>query len=168
MTESGNLHILFGPQGAGKTTYARGLAEQRRALTFSIDEWMQRLYGPDLPHPIEFAWLKERLERCHGQIWLVAQQALRSGADVVLDLGLQRRAERTRYLELAQPYPSRTYFVDAPLDLRRRRVTERNAQRGETFSFQVTPEMFDFMETFYEAPDEAELATVSHICRTSA
>ena len=43
------------------------------------------------------------------------------------------------------------------LDVRRARVLERNEVRGENFAMPVNPEMFDFIEGVYEAPDEAEL-----------
>ena len=41
--------------------------------------------------------------------------------------------------------------------MRAQRVRARNAARGETFSFEVTPAMFDFMETMFEPPVDAEL-----------
>ncbi|SUX55831.1 hypothetical protein [Chromobacterium vaccinii] len=41
-------------------------------------------------------------------------------------------------------------------DVRRQRVLQRSAARGDTFSFEVTPAMFDAMETQFElATDEA-------------
>ena len=39
----------------------------------------------------------------------------------------------------------------------RARVLERNEVRGETFAIGVTPEMSDFIEGVFEAPDASEL-----------
>lgn len=59
------------------------------------------------------------------------------------------------------------HYVTAPHELRRQRVMARNAEKGETFSFEVTPQMFDFMEKEFEPPTATELsiATVynSHV-----
>lgn len=45
--------------------------------------------------------------------------------------------------------------------MRRHRVLDRNSDKGETFSFEVTPIMFDFMEKEFEAPREAELVNAT-------
>jgi hypothetical protein len=39
------LHAVFGPCGAGKTTYARALARREGAVAFVLDEWGARLCG---------------------------------------------------------------------------------------------------------------------------
>ena len=48
------LHLIFGPIGAGKTTYARDLARRERAVAFVLDEWGARLFGPDVHGPLDF------------------------------------------------------------------------------------------------------------------
>ena len=40
--------------------------------------------------------------------------------------------------------------------MRASRVRARNAARGQTFSFEVTPMMFEFMERWFEPPDATE------------
>ena len=47
------MHLLCGPTGAGKTTYARELAEAESAVRFSIDEWMSALFWMDAGDPWE-------------------------------------------------------------------------------------------------------------------
>jgi len=46
------IHLVFGSQGAGKSTYAKKLAEKVKGVYLSIDEWMQELYGADAPKPM--------------------------------------------------------------------------------------------------------------------
>jgi predicted kinase len=160
MKTAGTAHIVFGPQGAGKSTYARELAVEVRAVIFSIDDWMHELYGPDLPKPLDFGWIMERVGRCEKRIWNTALEVARTGGNVVLDLGFMKIDSRTEFANLAEScsLPSQLHFVDAPHDVRRKRVLARNTEKGETFSFEVTPGMFDFMEKQFERPTEAELS----------
>jgi predicted kinase len=154
------LHVVFGPSGAGKSTYARGLARSEPAVHFAIDDWMARLFAPDMPEPLEFDWMMARVERCEAQIWSTAAAVMAAGTSVVLDLGLMRRADRDRVAEIARAcdLPFRFHFVTAPEELRRARVAERNTVQGEGFSIAVTPEMFDFVEGVFEPPGPEELA----------
>jgi len=151
------LHVIFGPQGAGKSTYARDLARRLPAVAFAIDDWMGRLFGPDMPEPLEFDWMMERVDRCEAQIWSTAAGVIAAGTSVVLDLGLMRRSDRARVAEIAKAVeiPIQWHFVDAPAEVRRERVLGQRDSQGSRML--VTPEMFHFTEKAYEAPDEAEL-----------
>ena len=161
----GTVHIVFGPQGAGKTTYSLRLAEETHAVHFSIDDWMNQLFGPDLPKSMNFGWIMERVRRCESRIWATASEIARTGGNVVLDLGFMKIDSRTEFRNQAEEHnlPCQLHFVDAPHDVRRSRVLARNTERGETFSFEVTPGMFDFMENEFERPtdDELSIAIVS-------
>ena len=154
------LHVIFGPSGAGKSTYAKHLARRAPAIHFAIDEWMARLFAPDMPEPLEFEWMMERVERCEAQIWSTAAAAMAAGSSVVLDLGLMRRSDRARVAQIAEAceLPLQFHFVTAPQEVRRARVLDRNEVRGDTFSIEVTPDMFAFIEGIYEAPEADELA----------
>ena len=153
------LHVVFGPQGAGKTTYAQDLARRAPAVHFALDDWMARLFAADMPKPLEFEWMMERVERCEAQIWSTAAAAMAAGTSVILDLGLMRKVDRKRVADIARAcdLPLQFHFITAPQASRRARVMARNEVRGETFAIDVTPEMFDFMEGVYEAPDPDEL-----------
>jgi predicted kinase len=153
------LHLIFGPCGAGKTTYAHALARRENAVPFVLDEWGVRLFGPDVQGPLDFGFMLERLTRCNALIWSTATAVLGAGTSVVLDLGLMRRADRERVRKNAQEagLSMQWHFVDAPQDVRRARVAGRNETKGETFVREVPPEMFDMLEAIYEAPAAREL-----------
>ena len=161
----GTVHLIAGPQGAGKSTYARRLADETGGVRFSIDEWMHQLYGPDLPTPLDIGWIMERVRRCEQRIWTTASEYATTGGDVVLDLGFTTVANRTEFADRARAaaLPVRLHLVDAPHDIRTARVLARNADRGDTFAFEVTPEMFDFMESRFERPTAAERAVATMI-----
>lgn len=153
------IHIVFGPQGAGKSTYSKKLSEEVNAVHLSIDDWMWKLYGPDLPKPMNLRWIMERVERCEKQIWATSKQITACGRAVVLDLGFTKSAKRTMFKTLAaeQNIPVQIHYVNAPHAIRRERVLNRNIEKGSTFSFEVTPGMFDFMEKEFDQPFESEL-----------
>jgi predicted kinase len=157
---AGTLHVIFGPSGAGKTTYAHAFARRERAVAFILDDWMARLFGPDMPEPIEYEWMIARVQRCEAQIWSTAAGVLATGTDVILDIGLMRRADRARVREIAEAaeLTLQFHFVTASSEARRARVADRNVVRGEGFAIEVTPEMFDFIEGVYEPPEPDELA----------
>jgi len=156
---SAKLHLVFGPCGAGKTTYAHQLARREGAVPFVLDEWGVRLFGPDVQGPIDYGWMLERLGRCQALIWSTAVAVLDVGTPVVLDLGLMRRAHRERIRTMGEQagLSMQWHFVDAPQEVRRARVAARNEAKGETFAREVSSEMFHMLEANYEAPSPAEL-----------
>ena len=161
------IHLVCGSTGAGKTTYALALADRIGGLRFSIDEWMTELFWMDSPQPIQPAWAMERVARCRAQIWAVASQAAARGVPCILDLGFTQASSRTETAELAREagFSVRLHLIDVPAAERWRRVEARNADRGETYQlrFDVTREMFDFVETLWEPPSEAEMRALDGV-----
>ncbi len=156
------IHLVCGSTGAGKTTYANRLNAEVGGVVFSIDQWMTALFWMDSPSPIEAAWSMERVRRCNGQIWTVAAQVAARGTPCILDLGFTRLKERSEIAARARAtaFSVQLHVLDVPVTERWRRVQSRNAEKGETYQleFAVTREMFDFVETLWEPPDEREMA----------
>ncbi|HSV58596.1 MAG TPA: ATP-binding protein [Variovorax sp.] len=157
------VHLVFGPQGAGKTTYARTLAAACGATRLSIDEWMIQLYGPDSPTPLQWAWVMERVKRCEQRIWMTAEDIAKTGLAVVLDLGFTKKASRAKFLGLCElaSLPAKLHYVTAAPGLRRARVLARNTEKGETFALEITPAIFEFVELQFEPPDAVELRSTT-------
>ena len=154
------VHLVFGPVGAGKSTYARALAARHAGVRFAIDDWMHELFAPDLTPALDFAWIMARVRRCEQRIRATARDVLATGTPVVLDLGLMKAADRAAFRTWAATtgHAVHDHFIHASAPLRAERVRARNTTRGETFSFEVTPAMFGLMEQLFEPPDAAELA----------
>jgi predicted kinase len=157
------IHLVCGSTGAGKTTYAEVLSKRIGGVRFSIDERMTALFWMDSPQPMQAAWSMQRVERCLTLIWSTASRIAERGVPCVLDVGLSQAASRSRFVGLAKGLglPTLLHFVDVPAQERWRRVEERNRTKASThpLSFEVTREMFDFVESLWEPPGHAEMAT---------
>lgn len=155
----GTAHLICGSTGAGKTTYAMGIAEAGGIVRFTIDEWMAALFFPDAPQPLSFQWALERVIRCENQILSLCHQLAPTGLDVIFDFGFFTREQRRRVREAAEGLclQVRLHYLPAPAELRWERVARRNAEQGGTFEIEVTRGMFDFCEDLFEAPTAEEL-----------
>jgi len=104
----------------------------------------------------------ERVERCENRIWTTSKQVSICGGNVILDLGFMKVKNREAFLELAKELNVSTqlHYVDALYTVRFERVMKRNINKGQTFSFEVTPAMFEFMEKEFEKPSEKELHNI--------
>jgi predicted kinase len=154
-----DIHLIVGSTGSGKSTFARALAQRCGGMRFAIDEWMMQLFGPDRPEAADYDWYAPRIERSSEMIWRLVADLARLRTPSVLEVGLTQRAAREAFYERARAEGLRLklHALDAPASLRWDRVEARNQSRGETFSLQVTRDMFDFVEQMWEAPDEHEL-----------
>ncbi len=162
MTPRGKLHVLVGPVGAGKTTYAERRVAQSPAVFLELDSWMVRLFGAD-PRPPDdvLAWYLERRERCRALLWDVAVKAVDSGADVWIETGLLTEAERQAFFAKVRSLDIelQVFVLDAPRDIRRERVTQRNASPRPDTQI-VPPAFFERASDVWEPLSAAERAGI--------
>lgn len=151
------LHLLHGPVGAGKTTFARRLEREIRAVRFTPDEWMVRLYGDRPP----VATFQETLDRLYDLIWEHAARVLRTGTDVIMDCGFWTRAARDEARRRAAELGAtcRLYAITCPADVARRRVLRRTAE-SPPGTFWINGPAIDELNGRVEppAPDEDPIA----------
>lgn len=159
------IHLVVGSTGAGKSTYAQRLADEIGGLRFSIDPWMMRLYWQDAPKTLNFAWAKARVQRCVDQMCDVAGQAAELGVPSVFDAGFTTRADRAQVTGFAEAngIEAKLHWIDVDRATRWERVQQRNREQGETFAFEVTADMFNFIERIWEAPTSEEMAALTGI-----
>jgi predicted kinase len=151
--------LVCGPVGVGKTTYSMALAKEIGAIRFSIDPWMQTLFAKDM-QSLDYAWILERVDRCHQQIWEVAEQILKLNGNVILDLGFTSRQHRDRFKALSKAVgvEAEIHYLQAAIAVRKQRVKQRNMDKNPSlYSFEITDFMFDFMEGKFEPPVASEL-----------
>ena len=89
----------------------------------------------------------------------VALEALRGGIDVVLELGLVTTADREAFYERARVEGLRlvVHLLDAPRDVRRERVLQRNRTPGP-FTQIVPVEFFERASDAWQPPSQSERA----------
>ncbi|WBP87359.1 AAA family ATPase [Kitasatospora cathayae] len=145
------LFLLVGLPGAGKTTKARRLAEEHRAIRLSPDEWMLPLFG--------LAEAEGKRDVIEGRLLSLGLQALRAGTDVVVDFGCWGRDERSaiRWLAASAGASCRLLYLPVDLDTQRARIAQRwAAAPDETFPM-TEADILDG-RTHFEEPDAVELA----------
>lgn len=87
------LFLTVGLPGTGKTTAARRIETEHRALRLTKDEWMKALYGHENP-----ASASDVIE---GRLIRIGLRALELGSNVVIDFGLWGRDERSALRQAA-------------------------------------------------------------------
>ena len=145
-------HLLFGYLGSGKTTFAKRLEFEHRAIRFTPDEWMARLFGRDPPEEgflEKAAAILELLE----PLWT---RCLCLGLDVVLDYGFWSRKERDEVRAVVERLGASAslYRLECPDDEARRRIDARN--QADDCSLYLAPGTYDALWRRFEPLDVGE------------
>ena len=153
------IHLIVGNTGSGKTTYANELKNKTNGIIFSIDKWNNTLFLPDKKPNDGLNWFLERIDRSELVIMNLVEQLENSKTDSILDLGLSKLAHREKFRKFADSlgFELTIHFLDISPKIRWNRIQKRNSEKGVTFEFEVTKENFDFMENWFEKPNESEM-----------
>jgi predicted kinase len=161
------LFLTCGVPGSGKTTLARRLEAEQRAVRLTADEWLHELYpsesddalNADLPLVERLQWVKAHRPLVERIQWALALRTLALGVNVVLDWGLWTREERDRYRAEAQEGGVRVVLcvLDPSRDELVRRLKERNAALPAG-TFRIDEALLDYGLKWFERPTSAELA----------
>ena len=126
MTTPPTLFLVVGLPGMGKTTAARRIEVEERALRLTKDEWVKALYG--LANPSSASDVIE------GRLIEIALRALALGSNVVLDFGLWGHDERCSLRQAAADLgvSVEMRYFELPADEQRRRLDRRLAEAPHT------------------------------------
>jgi predicted kinase len=154
------IHLIVGNTGSGKTTYSTELKRKTNGIIFSIDQWNKTLFLADKKSNDGLEWFLERIDRAEKIIMQLVTQLEQSKTDSILDLGLSKFEHREKFREFARlnNCEIKTHFLDVSKETRLKRVRKRNDEKGATFEFEVSEENFNFMERWFEKPNEKEIA----------
>jgi predicted kinase len=142
--------LLAGLPASGKTTLARQLEAEGRAVRFTLDEWMLRLHGLSYDHPD----YPDLAERCQDLIWDLATQVLRTGADVILDWNQWSRGRRARWRDRAEAggWHVVLYHLDVPTEQAAMRAQGRTSATAHSIDL----EGVRHLASLFEPPDASE------------
>jgi predicted kinase len=145
------LHLLCGLPASGKSTLARQLAERDRAIRFNPDEWL---------HDLQVDFYDEDFRyRLEDRQWLLAQELLLLGVDVVIDWGIWVPEHREPKRVWAREHGVRVvlHVLDVPLAERWRRMELRNAA-ARPGTVPITYETLASYDAAFVLPDAEERA----------
>lgn len=141
------LIIVCGLPGSGKTTHAKRVQQNLRAIRFSPDEWMNAL---------EIGiWDGEARERIEKLQWKLAQDLLTLGHNVVIEWATWARSERDALRTGARALRAAVelHFLDAPIETLFARIRQRNME-----SPPITVEDIVKWSEIFERPSSEEMA----------
>jgi len=144
------LFLTVGLPCTGKTTAARRMEAEQKALRLTKDEWVKALYGPENP-----ASAQDVIE---GRLIEIGLRTLQLGANVVIDFGLWGRDERSALRQAALDLGATVklcYFELAPDEQRRRR--DRRQAEAPHATWQISDEELAEWAANFDIPTPGEL-----------
>ena len=144
------LFLTVGLPGTGKTTAARRLEVEQRALRLTKDEWVKALYGPANPPSAS--------DVIEGRLIAIALRALELGVNVVVDFGLWDRDERSALRHAATAVGARVKvrYLELTVEEQRRRLDRRQAEQPHT-TWHMSDEELAMWAQRIDAPTPGEL-----------
>lgn len=144
------LFLTVGLPGTGKTTEARRIEVEERALRLTKDEWVKALYGFENPPSAS--------DVIEGRLIDIGLRALELGIHVVVDFGLWGRDERSALRAAAANLGAAVdmrYFELAPAD-QRQRLDRRQAEDPHT-TWHMSDEELATWAAVISVPTQGEL-----------
>ena len=148
--EPGRLFVMVGLPGAGKTTRARQIEAERRAVRLTPDDWIMPLFGD--PEP------EDKRDVLEGRFVWLALRSLRLGMNVVLDFGVWSRDERMALRALAASVRAscELVYLEIEPDEQKRR-TDRRFRADPGATFEMSGDDLERSIQLFQVPDRGEL-----------
>ena len=126
MTRQPTLFLTVGLPCTGKTTAARRIEAEHRALRLTKDEWVKALYGHENPDSAQRV--------IEGRLIEIGLRSLELGTNVVIDYGLWSRDERSALRQAAADLGAKVemLYFELPAAEQRKRLDQRQAEAPHT------------------------------------
>lgn len=147
---TGKLIFFCGKMGAGKSTQARSIARERRAVLLSEDEWLESIYPNEIRSLEDYIQCSRKLR---PQIKKLVQSILSTGTDVVMDFPANTTSQRAWFREIFIEVNAShiMLFVDVPDDKCLQQIAKRSIEQPERAATD-TEAMFRAVTKHFTAP----------------
>lgn len=154
MRPTGTLYFFCGKMGAGKSTAAKRIAEEQRAVLLSEDEWLNALYPNQIKtfdDYLEYATQMRPLVKQH------VQHLLAVGVDVVMDFPANTKKQRKWFLDLISEIDAlhQLIFLNRTNEQCLRQIAQRRQEQPERAAFD-TEAIFLQVTDYFEVPIASE------------
>ena len=153
-------HLICGFIGSGKSTFARKLEKETRALRFTKDEWMVKVFGNN-PSKDTFHEYDSKMTKLATDM---ALKCLTSGGSVIIDDGFWYRRQRDEMRQILKDMGVETkfYYLDTPADVMKERTLKRSKNPPKD-SFYITEQEFnDYIKLFEPPEDDEDVIVINH------
>jgi predicted kinase len=151
---------MCGKIASGKSTLAKSLAEEHRALVLSEDQWLSRLYPEQIKSVADYVRCARQIRGVLGPLVI---DVLAAGVSVVLDFPANTVADRQWLRGLADTakVPHCLHYLAVDDDTCRARLHARNALAEHEFA--ASDAEFDLISSYFQVPESGEeLEIVMH------
>ena len=147
------LFLLCGKIAAGKSTLARRLATAPGTILISEDQWLARLYRPELTTLADYIQYSARLRDATGPH---VEYLLRKGTSVVLDFPANTLKQRLWMRGIVEHSGANheLHFLDVSDHICKSRLRERNA--AGTHDFAASEAEFEQITSYFVPPADEE------------
>lgn len=161
MKNLGALYFFSGKMGAGKSTKAKQLKKEKKAVLLSEDEWLENLY----PNQIKtFQDYQNFSEQIKPLIKNHIQNILTVGSNVVMDFPGNTLNQRKWLLSIANEISAKHELIYLNVDNEKclERIEQRQREEPQRKNFD-TEDTFNYVTAFFEEPKATEGLTILEI-----
>jgi len=144
------IFLMHGYIGSGKTTKARELENSKRAIRFTPDEWMVKLFEENPPAE-KFSDYLDRIFATMEKLWV---QIARNNGNVILDFGFWTKKSREEIV--AKLDDMKLIYTWVILETEIEECKVRNSKRGLSIekTLEISENTFDLLASQFEPFDK--------------
>jgi len=153
------IHMLCGLPCSGKSTLAKKIETERKAFTFSFDEWMVSIFGPNHSDMIGSQYAPKLIILMNN----LCTRLLELGVDVIIDDGFTSRDSRDGMRRMAVELGAnhKLYFLSCAEEILLQRLQRRNANLKDGEVFIPEYKFKKFLEIFEPPGDDEDFILVN-------
>ena len=157
------VYLMCGKICSGKSTHARELRQEHKAVVLSVDEITLALFGQDAGEKHD-----DYVARAEAYLYRKSLEIVESGISVILDWGFWTKEERdyARQFYGSRNIPYEFHYIDVDDAEWHRRLEKRNAaiSRHELDAYYVDDGLAAKFAAIFEKPEPGEIEIIIRSC----